>query len=756
MVEKEATRGIFYFLLRIFLAIDIVVAEKLMQTESTTSHHQSPIGGEDVIAWFRKESCLNNICLNGGQCFVKETNHSTIAKSKSSEDAEFECLCSIGFVGDICEIECPLKCQNGGHCKQLFNISNPHTPKFYCECLHGFSGENCAINSDCSTSGCRDSSQICLYDGKAKTYNCESNFCAIQEDLCKNNATCRPIRNNFVCECHEGFGGQFCDETLPSSTSSSSVSEDKCQTPPIPKCFNGGQCEKTNNGSTFVCICPPKFEGSFCEAPKFMETTQIPLILPTPPPLEFDACSDVKFECKNGGKCLSVGNLTHCICPSKFGGRFCELTDERHEGFPLCRVKGRSCQNGGKCVIIRNNKSDSGNNSTVVGKSEKNVTPIFKTECKCDEFWEGTWCELPTLIKQARNNASNEHGGNKAVNNTSSTQSSILNITEENITDKIQNATQENTVGERNQHTTTTLSGQHTDETQTCLNERCKNGGICIRLMNGSSDYCNCTYGYRGKLCEHQDYCSNSPCQNGGTCQSLDADFKCNCPFGYLGRYCEKSVESCSNSNTMCANGGRCIDQEIGFTCDCRETGYKGAQCESDIDECQMDSHCMHGMCKNLPGSYLCTCKPNYIGKRCNIVNPCIKGPNNQTYHNCAHGNCVRPIVIVQTNGREVAQHECDCNRGYTGPQCTLLVQEHYHLKIAGLIGLAASFVFICVALCFVLYLLVICTRKKRATQGKYSPSTQEMVSTRLNNQRPYQGKTSQGGSSQSYRKRNI
>lgn len=49
-----------------------------------------------------------------------------------------------------------------------------------------------------------------------------------------------------------------------------------------------------------------------------------------------------------------------------------------------------------------------------------------------------------------------------------------------------------------------------------------------------------------------------------------------------------------------------------------------------------------------------------------------------------------------------------------------LKVQEHYHLKIAGLIGLAASFVIICVALCFVLYLLVICTRKKRATQGKY------------------------------------
>ena len=42
---------------------NLVVAEKLMQTESTTSHHQSPIGGEDVIAWFRKESCLNNVSL---------------------------------------------------------------------------------------------------------------------------------------------------------------------------------------------------------------------------------------------------------------------------------------------------------------------------------------------------------------------------------------------------------------------------------------------------------------------------------------------------------------------------------------------------------------------------------------------------------------------------------------------------------------------------------------------------------------------
>lgn len=44
--------------------------------------------------------------------------------------------------------------------------------------------------------------------------------------------------------------------------------------PPTPRnpcapnpCFNGGTCQATNSGS-FMCICPPGFQGYCCESRK--------------------------------------------------------------------------------------------------------------------------------------------------------------------------------------------------------------------------------------------------------------------------------------------------------------------------------------------------------------------------------------------------------------------------------------------------------------------------------------------------------
>lgn len=64
-----------------------------------------------------------------------------------------------------------------------------------------------------------------------------------------------------------------------------------------------------------------------------------------------------------------------------------------------------------------------------------------------------------------------------------------------------------------------------------------------------------------------------------------------------------------------------------------------------------------------------------FIGERCNMINPCIVDTRtNRSLHSCTHGNCVNPKVIRQNNGREIAQHDCDCFTGYMGPQCSFLV----------------------------------------------------------------------------------
>lgn len=56
------------------------------------------------------------------------------------------------------------------------------------------------------------------------------------------------------------------------------------------------------------------------------------------------------------------------------------------------------------------------------------------------------------------------------------------------------------------------------------------------------------------------------------------------------------------------------------------------------------------------------------------MVNPCLPDSQNRTLHNCAHGQCVRPTVVLQYSGREVSQHECNCDIGYSGPECAILV----------------------------------------------------------------------------------
>jgi protein crumbs len=96
--------------------------------------------------------------------------------------------------------------------------------------------------------------------------------------------------------------------------------------------------------------------------------------------------------------------------------------------------------------------------------------------------------------------------------------------------------------------------------------------------------------------------------------------FKCVCPPGYTSELCNEEIDECAGDP---CNGGKCIDHLNGFTCDCSETGFRGEQCEVDIDECQTLSLCIQGNCSNLPGSYVCNCLDGYCGTNCQREDPC-------------------------------------------------------------------------------------------------------------------------------------
>ena len=59
------------------------------------------------------------------------------------------------------------------------------------------------------------------------------------------------------------------------------------------------------------------------------------------------------------------------------------------------------------------------------------------------------------------------------------------------------------------------------------------------------------------------------------------------------------------------------MNQVNGFSCECADTGFTGATCSEDMDECTEGSHACRngGQCVNVPGSYVCSCFPNYSGR---------------------------------------------------------------------------------------------------------------------------------------------
>lgn len=74
-----------------------------------------------------------------------------------------------------------------------------------------------------------------------------------------------------------------------------------------------------------------------------------------------------------------------------------------------------------------------------------------------------------------------------------------------------------------------------------------------------------------------------------------------------------------------CRNNGTCAAQyeDNSFVCICKK-GFKGKDCEFDIDECAEGLHScdVHAYCNNTAGSYTCTCKPTYHGDGENCILP--------------------------------------------------------------------------------------------------------------------------------------
>nr|XP_003470687.1 LOW QUALITY PROTEIN: protein crumbs homolog 2 [Cavia porcellus] len=217
--------------------------------------------------------------------------------------------------------------------------------------------------------------------------------------------------------------------------------------------------------------------------------------------------------------------------------------------------------------------------------------------------------------------------------------------------------------------------------------------------------------------CRGAPLCPPSTYLPGVTCRDLFDAVACACGPGWEGPRCEARVDPCRSA--PCARGWCHARPDGRFECRC-PLGFTGARCRLPIlpEGCTLNLTCLNGgPCKAGPGGANCSCQEGSAGQRCQSLplpceaNPCLNG-----------GTC-------QASG---GVYECTCSSGFSGPICEVVKGLPLPLPFP-LLEVAVPAACACLLL-LLLGLLsgILAARKRRQSEGTYSPSQQEVAGARL------------------------
>ncbi|CDW53687.1 cubilin [Trichuris trichiura] len=215
------------------------------------------------------DECLENPCFPGVHC--------------SNTPGGFKCgSCPVGYTGDGARCWDVDECaQNNGHCSTSPKVQCINTfGSYHCgACPPGYEGDgmSCSRISSCASNPCHTSA------------SCIEMPCAFD----KLKSTSRGYR----CQCPLGFVGDGIGLRGCVASDINPCTSDPCQ--------QGGTCQATSF-STFLCHCPPGYDGIYCES----------------------VTSCHSSPCKNGGTCAADReNGYRCICRQGTYGINCEKDD---------------------------------------------------------------------------------------------------------------------------------------------------------------------------------------------------------------------------------------------------------------------------------------------------------------------------------------------------------------------------------------------------------------------------------------------
>nr|CAB3249233.1 Gla2 gamma-carboxyglutamic acid protein 2 [Phallusia mammillata] len=353
--------------------------------------------------------CASEPCNNDGTCYVTMNNVTnevvTNATSDANANADFKCMCTIGYGGPTCDVEISA-CEYAGDPCPLNSTCVSLQMQYVCVCPVGYTGEFCHVPGNdseavarlqCADNPCMNEARCISHENSTSCFcrvgyngtNCENmiNYC--ESSPCIHGGECIPKPGDFYCNCAEGFNGRYCENDI-----------NECATS---LCHNNATCNNTIG--SFECLCGPYLTGRLCEH-------------------EFDPCGST--PCQHGGTCYHGNDGYECRCVPGYGGWDCQdiidpcdpmispclnggvcspLVDDPTEANCSCQIGyyGRYCDKEvDHCVLLgRTKRYDpvAGKNVTIrVPRSDCGVhgdciSDKFGFQCDCHMGYEGERCD---------------------------------------------------------------------------------------------------------------------------------------------------------------------------------------------------------------------------------------------------------------------------------------------------------------------------------------------------------------------------
>ncbi|XP_064612337.1 uncharacterized protein LOC135476257 [Liolophura sinensis] len=149
------------------------------------------------------------------------------------------------------------------------------------------------------------------------------------------------------------------------------------------------------------------------------------------------------------------------------------------------------------------------------------------------------------------------------------------------------------------------------------------------------------------------DNCVNE-CNCGDNSERCSPRTGCICKTGFTGASCENDTDECLT--IQCGSFQDCVNTPGSYRCEC-QSGYQlseNSQC-TDVDECSElslnDCDVVSTNCVNVQGNYSCDCRQGYrrIGSACVDIDECVEGTH----------------VCQQECENSIGGYNCECLPGY-------------------------------------------------------------------------------------------